>query len=173
MLAPAVAGACTPQEITRTEVRRGDACVVGYFDTKAPQYVGSGTVVDLGGGIIRQTFSNGVCGMGERVVAYFDCATRTGAWLGGPASGNGSPPVPVIDGAPVIGPDGYSIADAFVDREEKRLPNGPRPADVLARIRAMQAVSQSGAIESPRMTVDGKRFDLNCGCKLFYPNGVN
>ena len=110
-----------------------NCCTISYTDTKSPQYVSSYAVVDLGGGIIRQQFHNGVCDSGERIVAYFDCAAGTGAWLGGPINAPGLPqPPPDATGyvAPILG---EGVDGAFIGREEPRLADGPHPEAVLAR----------------------------------------
>lgn len=52
-------------------------------------------------------------------------------------------------------------------------PTRPVEEAVLARAQRLPWVTQFGRIESARLTMDGKRFDLNCGCKLFYPDGAN
>ena len=172
-LASSGALACSPIEPTRAEVFHGDDCRVSYSQPRAPQFVNSGPAKDMGHGIVRQSIQNGVCDMGERIVTYFDCASRTGAWLGGSINGGDTPPMPTVDGIPVVDIGGFGISDAFIYHEEPRFQGNPRPDKVLARAQSLPWVAQSGAIESPRMVVDGKRFDLNCGCKLFYPNGVN
>lgn len=171
--APAGALACTPIAVTKPSVTYGEQCTISYTDTKSPQYVSSYAVVDLGGGIIRQQFHNGVCDSGERIVAYFDCAAGTGAWLGGPINAPGLPqPPPDATGyvAPILG---EGVDGAFISKEEPRLAGGPHPEAVLARAQRLPWVTQSGRIESARLTMDGKRFDLNCGCKLFYPDSAN
>lgn len=165
--------ACSPIEPTRAEVHRGEQCALTHIQPQSPQFVRALEARDMGGGIVRQVIHNGICGSGERIVTYFDCATRTGAWLGGPVNGHDAPAAPMIGGAPVVSIEGYGIDDAFMEIEEKRLQGGPRPEAVLARAQALPWVAQSGPIQSPRMVMDGKRFDLNCGCKLFYPGGVN
>lgn len=171
-LAASAASACSPIEPTKAEVYHGERCEVSYSQPRAPQFVRAWPARDMGNGIVRQSIQNGVCGQGERIVAYFDCATQTGAWLGGPVNGSDVPAPPMIDGAPVIDPEGYGIDNAFIDREEPRLQDGLRPEAVLARAQRLPWVAQSGRIESPRLVMDGKRFDMNCGCKLFYPNGA-
>ena len=173
VLAASGAFACSAIQPTRAEVYRGEQCDVSYSQPQAPQFVRAWPAKNMGNGIIRQSIQNGICGSGERIVTYFDCASKTGAWLGGPINSADGPPVPIIDGAPVFDPDGYGIDNAFIDGEEPKLKGGPRPDAVLARAKQLPWVAQSGVIESPRMVMDGKRFDLNCGCKLFYPNGVN
>jgi len=165
--------ACSPIRPKRAEVYHGEQCAVSYSQPHEPQFVRSFAAKDLGHGIIRQSIQNGICGSGERIVTYFDCATKTGAWLGGPINGGGKPPIPLVDAVPVVEIEGYGIDDAFIAHEEPRLGDGLRPAAVLARARQLPWVAQSGVIESPRMVLDGKRFDINCGCKLFLQNGVH
>lgn len=171
--APAGALACLPIEVTKPSITHGEQCTTSYTDTKNPQYVSSYAVADVGGGIIRQQFHNGICDSGERIVVYFDCAGGTGAWLGGPINAPDLPQAPP-DATGYVAPIlGQGVDGAFIGREEPHLAGGPHPEAVLARAQQLPWVTQFGRIESARLTVDGKRFDLNCGCKLFYPGSAN
>ena len=172
-LVAAGAIACTPAEITRTEVYAGEQCVKSYADPdRNPQTVGAGPAHDLGGGVVRQVISTGVCGMGESIVVYFDCAAGSGAWLGGknqpvpelqPKSTDGRFVPPVVEG---------SVAEDFIRTQEARFAPRHDPQAILAAARGLRWVAQSGALSQNRIAVEGRNFDMACGCKLFYPDGV-
>lgn len=155
--------ACSPVEVKQSSITRGDACEMAYASPS--QTVAAGPVTRLGRHIVRQFVTVGICN-GEQIAVYYDCVEKRGVWLGGSYSMMGafSPPTPfAADGAITLhaGP-----ADYFADTEEPRLAPDYDIDAIAAKAAALPWIAQQGALRQSRITVEGKPFDLSCGCRL-------
>lgn len=160
--------ACTPGEVTRDEVSRGQQCQVNYAWTDKPS-VGSSGVEDLGSGVIKQVISTGACNQGEMIVVYYDCKTGQGAWLGG-----------TKDTAPELQPRpsgseewaapyiGEGISGGFIRTQEGRFAPEYDVKAIYALAERLEWVTDKGRLSQSRISVDGGAFDLKCGCDLYY-----
>lgn len=171
-LTASAAVGCMMIEPERATVTNGEQCAKSYADpAKRPTFVSAGPAEDLGSGVVRQMIGTEGCGMGERIVTYVDCASGQAVWLGGrdqpvlqPKARAGEPVAIVLEG---------SVAHDFAATEEPKFAPGYDIHAMLDRAASLSWVAQSGALSQPRITVEGRAFDLNCGCALFYPSGAN
>lgn len=163
-LAPVAAQACSPIEVTTTSITRGDACEVGY--SSPDLVIGSGPATRLSERIVRQFVTKGACA-GEQIVFYYDCAQGHGVWLGGDYSAMGAfspepqrltPDTPIVMSA---GPANY-VADTV---EPQFAPAYSIDA-IWQKAQTLNWIPQKGQIASPAVTVEGKGFNLACGCRL-------
>ncbi len=162
LAAAASAEACTPVEITAPRVERGESCALGYHSPGLS--VSAHPAERLSERLVRQVITVGICA-GEQIAVYYDCRDRKGVWLGGAYDMMGMflPGQAAVPGLPEMssGP-----ADYFLRHEEPR-PGPGLTIDALAeKARALPWIAQTGRLSQPRITVEGKRFDLSCGCGL-------
>ncbi|MBA4491986.1 hypothetical protein [Paracoccus sp. S1E-3] len=73
---------------------------------------------------------------GEQIVVYYDCAREQAVWMGGE----------------------YSVMGFFSPDHSVTAISG--------RLQGLGWMPQSGTVNSSAITVDGKRFNLACGCDL-------
>lgn len=160
--------ACSPGEVMRDQVWRGQQCQVSYGWTHRPS-VSSQRVEDLGNGVIKQVISTGACDQGEMIVAYYDCKTGQGTWLGGTKDSvpelQPKPSRPGEYAAPYIG---EGIAGGFVRTQEGRFAPDYDITAIHDRAKTLGWVTDKGQLSQSRIVVDGGAFDLNCGCDLYY-----
>lgn len=158
---------CSDVEFKEQKVMQGDRCAVGYLTPPSGYVVSSG--VGKVGEFVRQFVTSGMC-KGEQIVFYYSCDTGRGLWLGGSYDADGgyrpdSNPLPGLTGrSGITGPALYFVEGT----ESDWLYSGKRMGvdDLYALARSYPWVAQSGLIAQPRVTVEGKTFDLSCGCRL-------
>ncbi len=171
LAASAVAAqACVPLEVTGKSVTSGDACTKTYADPAlAFGIVSASPVSDLGNGVLRQYVSTGACNQGEQIVVYYDCKSARGVWLGSSRQDVAALQPKTSDGsfAPVMVDEG--VAGGFVRMQEPRFAPDFNTDAILAAAKRLDWVDQSGGFGQSRIAVDGKTFDMSCGCRLHYP----
>lgn len=163
-LPPVAAQACSSVEVTTVSTTRGDACELGYNSPRLS--IGSGPATRLSEQIVRQFVTKGAC-KGEQIVFYYDCAQGRGVWLGGDYSAMGafSPePQKPTPGTPIAmsaGPANY-----FADTVEPQFAPAYSIDAIWQKAQTLNWIPQKGRISTPAVTVEGKSFNLACGCTL-------
>ncbi|TRW97347.1 hypothetical protein FNJ84_07455 [Paracoccus sp. M683] len=166
-LAGTGAEACSAIARESSGVERGEQCSVSHFSPKGDVF--SGIAKKISPEVVRQTINTGTgCG-GEQIVVYYDCASKEGVWMGGEFNQMGMfdphPPAPADQASYVPtmtpGPAAY-----FIDNEEGAFAPDYAPDALLAKAQSVGWMPQSGRVGTPFITVDGRRFNLACGCDL-------
>ncbi|WP_148043675.1 hypothetical protein [Paracoccus methylarcula] len=156
------AGACTSIEVESPRIERGEGCSVSYHSPELS--VSAQPARRLTDRFVRQFITVGSC-VGEEIVVYYDCQDQKGVWLGGEFELMGLfSPVP--HSGPGLAETSSGPADYFV-RHEEPMPGPGLTIEALAeKARTLPWIAQSGRLNQSRITVEGKPFDLSCGCKL-------
>lgn len=166
VLGAGAALACSVMEVKTATTTRGEACSVAY---SAPNLsVASGPAELVSPQVLRQYVTKGVC-TGEEIVFYYDCAQGRGVWLGGEYSAMGmfspDPAKTAAKGQPPLamssGPAAY-----FAENLGPAFAPGYDIDAIAAKADTLPWIAQKGRISTPSVTVEGKSFDLSCGCKM-------
>lgn len=162
LLSAPAALACTPAEVTQPSISHGDQCQLTYASPE--KTVQAGPAAWVGKTIVRQFVTVGTC-TGEQIAVYYDCARKRGVWLGGSYSMMGAFAPP--DTAPAHGVLVLSSgpAEYFAQTQE----TGLDIDRIAAKAATLPWITQQGALSQSRITVEGKGFDLSCGCRLPAP----
>lgn len=163
LLSAQAALACTPAEVKTSSIYRGEACALGYSSPSLG--VGAGQATRLNAHTVQQFITVGSCS-GEQIVAYYDCDRKRGYWLGGTyglMGGFAPPPANPSDEVFYLwdGP-----ADYFVREIMPRLGPDLDIDRIATKAATLPWITQQGALSQSRITVEGKAFDLSCGCRL-------
>ncbi|MDQ2066661.1 hypothetical protein Q9295_09760 [Xinfangfangia sp. CPCC 101601] len=149
--------ACSPAPLTpSTTVERGEACsarsVVSEID-----FAGLGEVSQLPGGfLLQETYEGNVC-YGEASLIVMDCNTGKAALLG-PQSFD------LMQGG------GQGQMEALVKDLSQAAAKGDLTLEVAAKAGAKRKLAQfASAKTKDRLTMMGRSFRLDCGCKTYYP----
>ncbi|RCW88648.1 hypothetical protein [Paracoccus lutimaris] len=168
VLLPLSAGAalaCSAVEVTKSTVTRGEGCSVAYSSAKLS--IASYPVERLSPHVLRQVVTKGAC-IGEQIVFYYDCAQGRGVWLGGEFSTMGvfSPEPPKKSASYVPPAMSPGPAAYFAENLEPTFAPGYDIDAIHTKAAALPWITQTGRISTPKVTVEGKPFNLACGCKL-------
>ena len=115
--------------------------------------------IDYGRGFVKQTLSDGEDCVDEHLfIIIQDCATKNVAIFG-----------EVLD-------EGLSISEALgLGNEVYAAIYDGKPLSIdemVARARSANFPIAMESTTTSRLKVNGRRFQLGCGCKKYYPSGV-
>lgn len=162
LTATGAALACSPSVVTETTVTRGESCRLSYASPDL--FVSAGPAERVTDSIVRQFITAGAC-FGESIAVYYDCETSTGFWLSGDYDIMG---MFLPDGVPVqeIPEMSSGPVDYFVQKVEPQLLPDLTIDRLAEKAGTLSWLPQKERLRQSRIAVEGKNFDLSCGCRL-------
>ncbi len=128
-------------------------------------------VVDLGNGRIGQRLSSGDACRSQQNLFFMDCSSAEGIVIGGQLVGSET----------IVGADGKKVVSLPIGVHESieliQRPLGPIDLSEQTTVPELQSIVKNHRYRSTTSldtffgrTVDQKKVDYTCGCKLYYPD---
>lgn len=146
-----------PQPISTQRVLLKNCASIIRYSEKSAAYMGEAR--DYHKGFVEQFLSDGEdCGDSDVIVIIQDCATIKAA----------------IFGEPLDKDDTVSSAIALENEVYAAIRDGkPLSVDeILTRARGANFPIAVESTTTSSLNINGRRFQLGCGCQKYYPNGV-
>lgn len=146
-----------PQPISTQRVLLKNCASIVRYSEKSAAYMDE--AIDYHKGFVEQTLSDGEdCGDNDLIIVIQDCATKEAAVFG-----------------EALDKDDVVSSTLGLENEVVAAIHDGKPLsidEILTRARSASFPIAVKSTTTSSLNINGRRFQLGCGCQKYYPNGV-